>query len=87
MRLLGPGLPGVWAGHDDPSLFAQCLAGLRPAGATPQALANDLTSLPGLHRTSVFDRLGAETKADTTTGNKVSGKWGSPWGLSKLGLP
>nr|KAF6406219.1 hypothetical protein HJG59_001753 [Molossus molossus] len=27
----------------------------------------------GLHRTSVFDRLGAETKADTTTGNKPTG--------------
>lgn len=27
--------------------------------------------LPGLQRTSVFDRLGAEMKADTTTGSKV----------------
>ncbi|XP_027286256.1 uncharacterized protein C19orf47 homolog isoform X4 [Cricetulus griseus] len=27
----------------------------------------------GLHRTSVFDRLGAETKADTTTGTKPTG--------------
>ncbi|XP_028696026.2 uncharacterized protein C19orf47 homolog isoform X9 [Macaca mulatta] len=27
----------------------------------------------GLHRTSVFDRLGAETKADTTTGSKPTG--------------
>lgn len=35
-------------------------------------LPHDVTSLPGLHRTSVFDRLGAETKADTTTGTKVS---------------
>ncbi|OWK15854.1 hypothetical protein Celaphus_00004401 [Cervus elaphus hippelaphus] len=52
---------------------AKAAAGRRPAGATPQALANDLTSLPGLHRTSVFDRLGAETKADTTTGNKPTG--------------
>ena len=35
----------------------------------------------------MFDRLGAETKADTTTGNKVSWKWGSHWGLSNSCLP
>ncbi|KAK2496102.1 hypothetical protein MC885_000036 [Smutsia gigantea] len=44
-----------------------------PAGAAQQVLPEALTSLPGLHRTSVFDRLGAETKADTTTGNKPTG--------------
>lgn len=35
----------------------------------------------------MFDRLGAETKADTTTGNKVSWKWESHWELSKSCLP
>lgn len=42
---------------------------------------------PGLHRTSVFDRLGAETKADTTTGNKVSWRLGSHSGLSNYCPP
>lgn len=35
----------------------------------------------------MFDRLGAETKADTAMGNKVSWKWGSHWGLGNSCLP
>lgn len=31
---------------------------------------------PGPQRTSVFDRLGAEIKVDTTVGSKVSGRTG-----------
>ena len=47
-----------------------------PKGTTPRTrkILEQQQAAKGLHRTSVFDRLGAETKADTTTGNKVSWK-------------
>ena len=67
------GLPGV------PALVCTVLARLGPQGPSAE-LADGRTSLLGVHRTSVFDRLGAETKADTTTGNKVSWQWGAPRG-------
>ncbi|XP_077839005.1 uncharacterized protein C19orf47 homolog isoform X16 [Macaca mulatta] len=58
----------------------QAAKGTGPSGAhfpprpgPPGPLPDGFTSLPGLHRTSVFDRLGAETKADTTTGSKPTG--------------
>ncbi|XP_014651622.1 PREDICTED: uncharacterized protein C19orf47 homolog isoform X3 [Ceratotherium simum simum] len=47
-----------------------------PKGTTPRTrkiLEQQQQAAKGLHRTSVFDRLGAETKADTTTGNKPTG--------------
>lgn len=50
-------------------------------------LSHGLASLAGVHRTSVFDRLGAETKADTTTGSKVSWQRGSLSGLDSSCLP
>ncbi|XP_062966881.1 uncharacterized protein C19orf47 homolog isoform X2 [Cynocephalus volans] len=57
-----------------------------PKGTTPRTrkILEQQQAAKGLHRTSVFDRLGAETKADTTTGNKVSRDW--PTGVfSRLG--
>ncbi|XP_030153118.1 uncharacterized protein C19orf47 homolog isoform X2 [Lynx canadensis] len=44
-----------------------------PKGTTPRTrkILEQQQAAKGLHRTSVFDRLGAETKADTTTGNKT----------------
>ncbi|XP_066204644.1 uncharacterized protein C19orf47 homolog isoform X1 [Saccopteryx leptura] len=46
-----------------------------PKGTTPRTrkILEQQQTAKGLHRTSVFDRLGAETKADTTTGNKPTG--------------
>uniref|UniRef100_A0A8B9Y6G7 AKT serine/threonine kinase 2 n=1 Tax=Bos mutus grunniens TaxID=30521 RepID=A0A8B9Y6G7_BOSMU len=46
-----------------------------PKGTTPRTrkILEQQQAAKGLHRTSVFDRLGAETKADTTTGNKPTG--------------
>ncbi|XP_067831044.1 uncharacterized protein C19orf47 homolog isoform X4 [Heptranchias perlo] len=48
----------------------------RPADPGPDALAKRrrvTAEMEGLPRMSVFDRLGAEAKADTTTGNKPTG--------------
>ncbi|XP_012316832.1 uncharacterized protein C19orf47 homolog isoform X4 [Aotus nancymaae] len=52
-----------------------------PKGTTPRTrkILEQQQAAKGLHRTSVFDRLGAETKADTTTGSKYAGV------LKKLG--
>lgn len=45
-----------------------------PKGTTPRTRKIlEQQAAKGLHRTSVFDRLGAETKADTTTGTKPTG--------------
>ncbi|XP_059761492.1 uncharacterized protein C19orf47 homolog isoform X4 [Balaenoptera ricei] len=46
-----------------------------PKGTTPRTrkILEQQQAAKGLHRTSVFDRLGDETKADTTTGNKPTG--------------
>ncbi|KAK7801168.1 hypothetical protein U0070_007082 [Myodes glareolus] len=46
-----------------------------PKGTTPRTrkILEQQQAVKGLHRTSVFDRLGAETKADTTTGTKPTG--------------
>lgn len=46
-----------------------------PKGTTPRTrkILEQQQAAKGLPRTSVFDRLGAETKADTTTGNKPTG--------------
>ncbi|XP_053124630.1 uncharacterized protein C19orf47 homolog isoform X2 [Hemicordylus capensis] len=47
-----------------------------PKGTTPRTkkiLEQQAAKVTGLQRTSVFDRLGAETNADTTTGNKPTG--------------
>ncbi|XP_072872551.1 uncharacterized protein C19orf47 homolog isoform X8 [Chlorocebus sabaeus] len=46
-----------------------------PKGTTPRTrkILEQQQAAKGLHRTSVFDRLGAETKADTTTGSKPTG--------------
>ncbi|XP_027286253.1 uncharacterized protein C19orf47 homolog isoform X3 [Cricetulus griseus] len=45
-----------------------------PKGTTPRTRRIlEQQAAKGLHRTSVFDRLGAETKADTTTGTKPTG--------------
>nr|XP_058901548.1 uncharacterized protein C19orf47 homolog isoform X4 [Kogia breviceps] len=46
-----------------------------PKGTTPRTrkILEQQQAARGLHRTSVFDRLGAESKADTTTGNKPTG--------------
>ncbi|XP_022380700.1 uncharacterized protein C19orf47 homolog isoform X3 [Enhydra lutris kenyoni] len=46
-----------------------------PKGTTPRTrkILEQQQAAKGLQRTSVFDRLGAETKADTTTGNKPTG--------------
>lgn len=46
-----------------------------PKGTTPRTrkILEQQQAAKGLHRTSVFDRLGAETKADTTTGTKPTG--------------
>ncbi|XP_020022534.2 uncharacterized protein C19orf47 homolog isoform X5 [Castor canadensis] len=46
-----------------------------PKGTTPRTrkILEQQQVARGLHRTSVFDRLGAETKADTTTGSKPTG--------------
>ncbi|XP_028025151.2 uncharacterized protein C19orf47 homolog isoform X1 [Balaenoptera acutorostrata] len=46
-----------------------------PKGTTARTrkILEQQQAAKGLHRTSVFDRLGAETKADTTTGNKPTG--------------
>ncbi|XP_070080535.1 uncharacterized protein C19orf47 homolog isoform X4 [Equus przewalskii] len=46
-----------------------------PKGTTPRTrkILEQQQAAKGVHRTSVFDRLGAETKADTTTGNKPTG--------------
>ncbi|XP_048646860.1 uncharacterized protein C19orf47 homolog isoform X1 [Marmota marmota marmota] len=45
-----------------------------PKGTTPRTrkILEQQQAAKGVHRKSVFDRLGAETKADTTTGNKIS---------------
>ncbi|XP_060113824.1 uncharacterized protein C19orf47 homolog isoform X1 [Heteronotia binoei] len=45
-----------------------------PKGTTPKTKKIlEQQAAKGLQRTSVFDRLGAETNADTTTGNKPTG--------------
>ncbi|XP_021506288.1 uncharacterized protein C19orf47 homolog isoform X2 [Meriones unguiculatus] len=45
-----------------------------PKGTTPRTRKIlEQQAAKGLHRTSVFDRLGAETRADTTTGTKPTG--------------
>ncbi|KAM6153685.1 uncharacterized protein C19orf47 homolog isoform 1-T2 [Erethizon dorsatum] len=46
-----------------------------PKGTTPRTrkILEQQQAAKGLHRTSVFDRLGAETKADTTTGSRPTG--------------
>ncbi|XP_056652183.1 uncharacterized protein C19orf47 homolog isoform X3 [Monodelphis domestica] len=45
-----------------------------PKGTTPRTRKIlEQQAAKGVQRTSVFDRLGAETKADTTTGNKPTG--------------
>ncbi|XP_042295685.1 uncharacterized protein C19orf47 homolog isoform X2 [Sceloporus undulatus] len=45
-----------------------------PKGTTPRTKKIlEQQAAKGLQRTSVFDRLGAETSADTTTGNKPTG--------------
>ncbi|XP_010612782.1 uncharacterized protein C19orf47 homolog isoform X2 [Fukomys damarensis] len=46
-----------------------------PKGTTPRTrkILEQQQAAKGLHRTSVFDRLGAETKADTTVGTKPTG--------------
>ncbi|XP_019485292.1 PREDICTED: uncharacterized protein C19orf47 homolog isoform X2 [Hipposideros armiger] len=46
-----------------------------PKGTTPRTrkILEQQQAAKGLPRTSVFDRLGAETKADTTTGTKPTG--------------
>uniref|UniRef100_A0A8D0HGP8 Chromosome 19 open reading frame 47 n=1 Tax=Sphenodon punctatus TaxID=8508 RepID=A0A8D0HGP8_SPHPU len=45
-----------------------------PKGTTPRTKKIlEQQAAKGQQRTSVFDRLGAETKADTTTGNKPTG--------------
>ncbi|XP_065755269.1 uncharacterized protein C19orf47 homolog isoform X1 [Phocoena phocoena] len=46
-----------------------------PKGTTPRTrkILEQQQAAKGLHRTSVFDRLGAETKADTAMGNKPTG--------------
>ncbi|XP_012888173.1 PREDICTED: uncharacterized protein C19orf47 homolog [Dipodomys ordii] len=46
-----------------------------PKGTTPRTrkILEQQQAAKGLYRTSVFDRLGAETKADTTTGSKPTG--------------
>ncbi|XP_037675373.1 uncharacterized protein C19orf47 homolog isoform X2 [Choloepus didactylus] len=46
-----------------------------PKGTTPRTrkILEQQQAAKGPHRTSVFDRLGAETKADTTTGSKPTG--------------
>ncbi|XP_072464327.1 uncharacterized protein C19orf47 homolog isoform X6 [Notamacropus eugenii] len=46
-----------------------------PKGTTPRTrkILEQQQAAKGVQRTSVFDRLGAETKADTTTGNKPTG--------------
>ncbi|XP_054855473.1 uncharacterized protein C19orf47 homolog isoform X3 [Eublepharis macularius] len=45
-----------------------------PKGTTPKTKKIlEQQAARGLQRTSVFDRLGAETNADTTTGNKPTG--------------
>ncbi|XP_060145421.1 uncharacterized protein C19orf47 homolog isoform X3 [Globicephala melas] len=46
-----------------------------PKGTTARTrkILEQQQAAKGLHRTSVFDRLGAETKADTTMGNKPTG--------------
>lgn len=46
-----------------------------PKGTTPRTrkILEQQQAAKGLHRTSVFDRLGAESKADTTTGTKPTG--------------
>ncbi|XP_075843623.1 uncharacterized protein C19orf47 homolog isoform X2 [Microtus pennsylvanicus] len=46
-----------------------------PKGTTPRTrkILEQQQAAKGLHRTSVFDRLGAETRVDTTTGTKPTG--------------
>ncbi|XP_029427386.1 uncharacterized protein C19orf47 homolog [Rhinatrema bivittatum] len=45
-----------------------------PKGTTPRTKKIlEQQAAKGIQRTSVFDRLGAETKVDTTTGNKPTG--------------
>ncbi|XP_023564031.1 uncharacterized protein C19orf47 homolog isoform X2 [Octodon degus] len=46
-----------------------------PKGTTPRTrkILEQQQAAKGLHRMSVFDRLGAETKADTTTGSRPTG--------------
>ncbi|XP_030076012.1 uncharacterized protein C19orf47 homolog [Microcaecilia unicolor] len=45
-----------------------------PKGTTPRTRKIlEQQAAKGIQRTSVFDRLGAETKVDTTTGNKPTG--------------
>lgn len=46
-----------------------------PKGTTPRTrkILEQQQAAKGLHRTSVFERLGAETKADTTAGTKPTG--------------
>ncbi|XP_023564034.1 uncharacterized protein C19orf47 homolog isoform X5 [Octodon degus] len=46
-----------------------------PKGTTPRTrkILEQQQAAKGLHRMSVFDRLGAETKADTTTGSRYAG--------------
>ncbi|XP_061453845.1 uncharacterized protein C19orf47 homolog isoform X1 [Rhineura floridana] len=46
-----------------------------PKGTTPRTkkILEQQQAAKGLQRTSVFDRLGAETNADTTTGSKPTG--------------
>nr|XP_005000016.1 uncharacterized protein C19orf47 homolog isoform X2 [Cavia porcellus] len=46
-----------------------------PKGTTPRTrkILEQQQAAKGLPRTSVFDRLGAETKADTTTGSRPTG--------------
>ncbi|KAF6076740.1 hypothetical protein HJG60_001724 [Phyllostomus discolor] len=60
-----------------------------PKGTTPRTrkILEQQQAAKGVHRTSVFDRLGAETKADTTTGNKVSWRQGAARGSRSLVLP
>ncbi|XP_062033958.1 uncharacterized protein C19orf47 homolog isoform X1 [Lepus europaeus] len=57
-----------------------------PKGTTPRTrkILEQQQAAKGLHRTSVFDRLGAETKADTTTGNKPTGVFSRLGATSEL---
>ncbi|EDM07945.1 similar to CG16812-PA (predicted), isoform CRA_a [Rattus norvegicus] len=50
-----------------------CKAATASVPCTPSPILEQQQAAKGLHRTSVFDRLGAETKADTTTGTKPTG--------------
>ncbi|XP_069918314.1 uncharacterized protein C19orf47 homolog isoform X10 [Oryctolagus cuniculus] len=57
-----------------------------PKGTTPRTrkILEQQQAAKGLHRTSVFDRLGAETKADTTTGSKPTGVFSRLGATSEL---